>query len=157
MFCSIVTWKKRFAEFLPLLAKRCALHQIHSWKTTFSWKVSFLNFELKTAFCKVFIISCWKILFILNPLMQYNSFLKSVFCFILGWKQRFTSFLPFLAEKCVLHQIHSWNTFLFWKVCFSQFRGWKQNSRWRMQIHSRNIFLFWKVCFVPFKLKTAIC
>ena len=52
--------------------------------------------ELKTAFRRN---SRWNVGFASNPLMEYNSFLKTVCCFIVSWKQRFSKFLPFLAEN----------------------------------------------------------
>ena len=145
--------------------KDVCLHQIHSWNTTFLEKWVFLHFKLKTAFCKDFTISRWKMRFASNPLMKYSCFLKSVFCFFLGWKQRFTSFLPFLAEKCVLHQIHSWKTTFSSKVS-SQF--WVENSVLPSFHHFllKNTFyiesthavqLFLKKCvLLYFRLKTAL-
>ena len=82
--------------------------------------------EFKTAFRKIFTNFRRKMGFASNPVMEYNSSLKTVFCAMVSWIQRFVTFLPILAEKWVLHQIHSWNTNLFWKLCFPKL--WVENS-----------------------------
>ena len=80
----------KFPHEIQLFLKNCVL----------------LRYTFKTAFSKAFTISGWEMHFPLNPLMEYNSFLKTVFCYIVGSKPRFAKFLPFLAKKCVLHQIY---------------------------------------------------
>ena len=74
--------------------------------------------KFKRAFRQIFTNSRRKQGFASNPVMEYNSFLKTVFCAMVSWKQRFVTFSPFIAKKCVLNQIHLWNTNLFWKRCF---------------------------------------
>ena len=92
-------------------------------KRIFQWEMVKISenavFNPKTAFCQVLFISGCKMHFELNPVMEYNSSLKTVFYSIVGWKQRYAKFKPIFAEKCVLHQIHLWHTTLFWKVCFA--------------------------------------
>ena len=156
--CFIVGWKPRFAKFTPFLIKKCVLHQIQSWNKTLSRKLCFApvwvqksifqNFhqfllrngfcikssheiqlffencvlrygELKTASRHIYTNSRWKMGFASNPRMEYKSFLNTVFSSIVGWKPRFAKFKPFLTEKYVLQQIHSWNKTFFLKLCFA--------------------------------------
>ena len=58
---------------------------------------------------------------LLNPIMECNSFLKTVFCYIVGSKPRFAKFLPFLAKKMRSASNPLIDTTRSLKVCFAQF------------------------------------
>ena len=102
VFCTIVVSKPHFAKFSPIFAKRWFFHQIHLWNRTLPCFFSLLkkwvfpnfhHFSLKKGLC-----------------IKSTHWNTTIFFFIVAWKQRFAKLFPFLADKCVLHEIQSWNT-----------------------------------------------
>ena len=58
---------------------------------------------------------------LLNPIIEYKSFLKTVFYYMVGSKPRFAKFYPLLAKKMRFASNPLIDTTLSLKVCFAQF------------------------------------
>ena len=92
VFCQFWVGKSILPSFHHFLLKNSFYIESSHAVQLFLKKCVLLNLGFKTAFCQILTICRCNMRFASNPLMEDNSFLKSVFCYIVGWQKRCVKF-----------------------------------------------------------------
>ena len=113
--------------------------------------------QLKTAFRQILTNSCWKMGSASNRVMQYNSFLKTVFCAILGLKTAFFKIFTIFRWKMrfASDPVMEYN-FIF-KTVFCSILGWKQLFNKCSPFVAKNAFCIKSIHGIQIFLKNCVC